>query len=612
MRPISLTLQAFGPFADQQTIAFDRFGAAPLFLINGATGAGKSSILDAICFALYGETTGSERTGDQMRCDYADPDTLTFVRFAFALGDDHYVVERYPEQPVPKKRGEGFTRKTHSATLTRMVEEEEELLANKPTPVRKAVEEVLGLEVNQFRQVMVIPQGKFRELLIANSKEREAIFGQLFQTHIYSQIERALFERAAGIRKEKDEFDNQIKGALNVASLDDEAQLDEAIQALTPLLADSQQHYEAVQLSRDKAKQTLHDAQQLTNQFKQLESLKQALNALNTQHASIEHKRQQVTLAEQAAQLDVVHFQYQDARTQTQKSQQQHEHAQQAVSDANQALAQAQESYDEVQAQQSGVAALTQEHYDLQGMEQNVRQMHTQQQALTQAKQALQHNQQQRQTVENAIAQTEQQLTQQRQQSEQASQQRAGLDGKKLALTQCVEWINKRLSEQRLLRQRDDNQQALQARHDEYAAAQQASQSAAQSADKLELRWHQNQAAILAARLQAGEPCPVCGSQEHPYPAQNQGDTVTKDQVQSAREQQNRCHQQELSAATVYQQARSEHQYITEQLTELQRELEQQAGLEELQQQRRHLQAKIQELDSVNLAQMSEQVRLTE
>ncbi|SJL83926.1 SbcC/MukB-like Walker B domain-containing protein [Vibrio palustris] len=612
MRPISLTLQAFGPFADQQTIEFDRFGAAPLFLINGATGAGKSSILDAICYALYGETTGSERTGDQMRCDYADPNLLTFVRFAFALGDKQYEVERYPEQQVPKKRGEGFTRKTHSATLIRRVEEEQTLLANKPTPVRKAVEELLGLEVNQFRQVMVIPQGKFRELLIANSKDREAIFGQLFQTHIYTQIERALFERAAGIRKEKDEFDNQIKGALNVAALENEGELDNAIAELTPRLAQSQEAYKTSQQRRDNAKQALLDAQQLVKQFNQLATLKQALHQLNTQQTSIDAKRQQIKNAEQAAQLDVAYSQYKDAQTQTVHSQQQQTNAQQAVNDATQALTQAQTEYDEVQAQQTALPTLTQEHYDLQSMENNVRQLQTQQQALSQAQQTLQRTQHKRQDIERAIANTEQQLVQQRQQWEQAAQQRAGLEGQKLALTQCVELINKRLNESKLLRQCSEKQQAMQACNNDYNAAKQTSLSAARYADELELKWHQNQAAILAARLQPNQACPVCGSHEHPHPAQSNSDTVTKEQVQSARQQQSRGHQQELSAATAYQQASADLHFVQQQLSELQEDLAQQASLDELQQQRQDLQSTIQEREAINLERFAEQIRQTE
>ncbi|GAK82551.1 exonuclease SbcC [Vibrio ponticus] len=219
MTPLKLTIQAFGPFADKQVIDFSKLGQSPLFLINGPTGSGKSSILDAICFALYGETTGSERTGEQMRCDHADPALPTEVIFEFSLGSKQYRIERSPSQMLPKKRGDGLTKKEHSAVLFAIQDEQEELLANKPNPVAKAMSELIGLDVKQFRQVMVLPQGKFRELLIANSKEREQIFGQLFQTHLYVAIEKALFEKAAHIRRAKDEFDNQIKGALDVAAL---------------------------------------------------------------------------------------------------------------------------------------------------------------------------------------------------------------------------------------------------------------------------------------------------------------------------------------------------------------------------------------------------------
>ena len=109
MKPLNLTLQAFGPFASRETIDFTRLGTNPLFLINGPTGAGKSSILDAICFALYGQTTGAEREPAQMRCDHADPSVLTEVILDFQLGETGYRVRRIPTQERPKSRGEGTT-----------------------------------------------------------------------------------------------------------------------------------------------------------------------------------------------------------------------------------------------------------------------------------------------------------------------------------------------------------------------------------------------------------------------------------------------------------------------------------------------------------------------
>jgi exonuclease SbcC len=106
MKPIKLSIQAFGPFADKEEIDFTKLGNNPLFLINGATGAGKSSILDAICFALYGQSTGAERDATQMRCDHSDLSVLTEVSLEFMIGEKHYRIRRAPTQERPKSRGE--------------------------------------------------------------------------------------------------------------------------------------------------------------------------------------------------------------------------------------------------------------------------------------------------------------------------------------------------------------------------------------------------------------------------------------------------------------------------------------------------------------------------
>nr|WP_084705526.1 SMC family ATPase [Vibrio mexicanus] len=305
MQPIKLTIQAFGPFAAKETIDFSLLGHAPLFLINGPTGSGKSSILDAICFALYGETTGSERTGDQMRCDFADAGLVTEVCLDFSLSGKTYRIVRSPDQQVPKKRGEGTTKKAHSASLYEIVEGEEQLLANKPTPVSKAILDLIGLDVKQFRQVMVLPQGKFRELLTANSKEREQIFGQLFQTHIYTAIERSLFDKAAGIRKAKEQFDNQIKGALDVVDVATEEDLN-ALQV--DVSADLAIKTESLNLRQEEfaASQKRHkDAKELVDKHEQLSNLIQEQTLHQENGQEIEALKRQRNHANLALSLDV-------------------------------------------------------------------------------------------------------------------------------------------------------------------------------------------------------------------------------------------------------------------------------------------------------------------
>ena len=175
MKPLLLTLQAFGPFATTQTIDFRLLGSNPLFLINGPTGSGKTSILDAICFALYGETTGNERQATHMRCDLTDLSTPTEITFEFALHDKRYRVTRLPEQQVPKSRGEGTTARKHTASLYEITESDR-LIASKTAQVKVEVTSLLGLNESQFRQVMVLPQGKFRELLLASSKDKRSDF----------------------------------------------------------------------------------------------------------------------------------------------------------------------------------------------------------------------------------------------------------------------------------------------------------------------------------------------------------------------------------------------------------------------------------------------------
>ena len=190
MRPEKLIIQAFGPFAETEELDFTLLGSNPLFLINGPTGAGKSSILDAICFALYGQATGKERDASQMRCDHAEKNCLTEVTLDFSLAGKKYRIRRSPQQKRPKARGEGSTIHQTEAQFWEITPAGDNLLVPRSaTDVTRRVEVLTGLNVEQFRQVMVLPQGKFREFLMADSSQRETIFSKLFQTQIYKRIE---------------------------------------------------------------------------------------------------------------------------------------------------------------------------------------------------------------------------------------------------------------------------------------------------------------------------------------------------------------------------------------------------------------------------------------
>ncbi|WP_264876854.1 AAA family ATPase [Vibrio agarivorans] len=544
MKPIKLTFQAFGPFADKQEVDFDKLGHAPLFLINGPTGAGKSTLLDAICFALYGETTGSERTGDQMRCDQADAKQLTFVDFTFSLAGQNYRIERSPEQQVPKQRGEGTTKKSHSASLYKLDGDNEILLAHRPSPVAKEVIELMGLDVKQFRQVMVIPQGRFRELLTANSKEREQIFGQLFSTHIYRDIERVLFEQAADIRKQKDQFDNQIKGVLELAEVETEDQLQAAIEEHTPQVAGAAKMLESAKQAQDIATQQWQQANKIVEKFKAQQNLKHQQQQLEQQALAVDEQRSQIKRARLATALSAAYQAQNTSQKAFERAVQKSAQAQQALKVATDEQSRAQLGFEQAKQQSEQLPELEKRSYQLHAQIEQLKQYQAQQAKLVAAEQSLSSIGQamkatvlQQQAAQSALIQAQQQ-------QEQAKQASLELPVKE----QLEKALAKQLS---VLKEIDTTRQACAQSQQLLASAtqqlshyQQAFNQAKTFADQQEYQWHSTQAAQLAQLLNDGEACPVCGSESHPSPAMHQGQLVTKEDVDHARSAQQQAFNQ--------------------------------------------------------------------
>lgn len=187
MKPHRLAIEAFGPYADPVAIDFDALAAEGLFLIHGTTGAGKTFLLDALCFALYGEVSG-DRSVKGLRSDHAPPGAVPRVSLEFSSGGARYRVERSPTHTAVKARGQGTTEKPPQAVLFRLdAGALEQAVAAKTTEVTREVEHLVGLSAAQFRQVILLPQGRFAEVLRAKAEEREALLKTLFETEIYER-----------------------------------------------------------------------------------------------------------------------------------------------------------------------------------------------------------------------------------------------------------------------------------------------------------------------------------------------------------------------------------------------------------------------------------------
>ncbi|EKO3865263.1 SMC family ATPase [Vibrio harveyi] len=609
MKPIKLTMQAFGPFAQTETIEFDKLGTNPLFLINGPTGSGKTSILDAICFALYGETTGNERQGIQMRCDMAAPTLLTEVTLEFSLHGKSYRVIRSPEQEAPKARGEGMTVRKHTAALYEITDEEK-LITSKTTQVKTEVTNIIGLNETQFRQVMVLPQGKFRELLLATSKEREEIFGQLFQTDIYKKIEYALKDKASAISKAKDEFDNQIRGALQVAGVSSEVELTEQREALASQFESVQKQEQESLAQLNAVKTELQKAEALSNEFKKREQAEIALKQHLEQSDAVSSRQLQLDNAKKASKVELPYVTLQNASKQTQELEQKVAKLSQDLTVANDAVKSKEGALQTAKEQAAQLPKLTEQQYQLEGMKGKLVEKSELEKAINAG---LTQKSEFEATLKKYIALKEK-LTLEAQQGQKSLDQ-ARVDVASIGSVEAEIKQQQRLM-QDLQKLTGLNQEL--AKLDALTPSKQASVDQAKaryvelqrSADTLELSWHNAQAAVLAQRLQAGEMCPVCGSVEHPQPAQFVGEEVTKDQVQNARNieregqvalnQLNNQLEQHNIAIGQYKQ----------QIEQLSVELGQNASMDlgALQASMQQLSERLQQLSSINLVQLEQSV----
>ncbi|RUO73678.1 AAA family ATPase [Idiomarina seosinensis] len=548
MKPLLLSMQAFGPFAGTENINFNELGEHPLFLINGATGAGKTTILDAISYALFGKTTGAERQGEQMRCHHAAADLITQVNFVFSIGDRCYHVQRTPTQQRPKLRGEGYKEERASANLWQIKTDVEptleldaadkQLLASrKVNEVTAQLEQIIGLKADQFRQVVVLPQGKFRELLTADAGERENIFAQLFQTHRYQHIEEQLKEQAKDIRQQMRQHQQTLAALLDEADAEDEQQLNwklnqfsEQVQALEndkKMLADRFQKKLSELQAAQHCLEQFNQQQRLTEQKTELEqrqpefdAIQQQLERANQAQQLVPYEQRLTLVKERLKQQQQALNSWQQQLEELDLKQQQAEQEKALADQLEQENSQLTQS---IQQQQQWLPKLKSLTELQQQHQQQADAVHQQQMKVDQAKQQKQQRKEQISHTEQTIETLEKSIT-----------QHQNTDIKRQRLTDQKQQLIKhqQLSEQRqpLVDQAAQQQKQLQ----ELASQ---TQAAGQRSQQLEQLWYQSQASNLAQQLESGQPCPVCGSRQHPEPSlANEHEVIEHQQVIEARE----------------------------------------------------------------------------
>jgi exonuclease SbcC len=543
VRPLRLSVAAFGPFSSSQIIDFGTLGESPLFLINGPTGSGKTTILDAICFALYGKTTGNEREGHQMRCDQADPTILTEVTFEFELADKHYRIRRVPEQQRPRVKGEGFTMHKPEAQLHQVggAGKEQLIVARKTADATKKIQELTGLTAEQFSQVMVLPQGKFRQLLLAESKDREQILSRLFETHLYQKIEEQLKARAKGIAGEAGQLEHKQAALLGTTSVDSQEELERQIALRKERLSELKTGFERLEKENQSAQRQLNEGQKLEADFILYDEAKMAVAALLAEESEQTSKIEQLKQAQVAEQLAPMEQDKRRCADELAIILLADKKNSEAVNCEASAVKKAEINWS---AQEKKKPRLEQIKKNRQNLE-----------ALLPRFEALKQAENEYKIVEQRLAESNEQLARKAERYQQSEMQFKQAEA---ALKEAKDKVSRLPAEEAnlieqgrqltLKRTLDAQQSTLNSITDELestsldlAQNKAASEQSKLERKSLELAWHAGQAALLANELKVGKPCPVCGSEEHPFPAGSEQPLPTENELKGAVELADKC-----------------------------------------------------------------------
>lgn len=475
MKPIKLVMSAFGPYAGETAVDFSVLGSSGIFLITGDTGAGKTTIFDAISFALYGEASGGsqKRASKTFRSDYAAAGTPTFVEYTFLHKGRVYCVRRNPEYLRPKKRGEGFITESPDAVFS--CEETEELLSGVEA-VNRRVYELIGLNRNQFSQTVMIAQGDFMKILNAKSDERKKLFQKIFNTGFFEELQQRLKDMDRDCSAEAEKNDNAILSSFSRLQIDGDYEGAEKmgeirgearyIDAMLPLLqglidfqqqrqSDARQGREQAELHLDGLKEALAEGKKRNQDFQRLESLEQEAQAHALKEEEIGEGRVRLAMARKA-----LNVQSSDALLQ------------QNIQSIRRQRAEILRCREE---QEKALAAQKAAEEDFARAEQ--------------ALQTLEEKKEELSRLEAAVPALEK-----------AAQQRRALEK---AEKQAAEKYEKSCQE-----------------------------DAAYS--RVKEAFFRSQSSLIAATLEEGKPCPVCGSLHHPAPAAARGETATRAQLDKA------------------------------------------------------------------------------
>ena len=498
MKPLKLTMSAFGSYAGKNVIDFTGQQQG-IFLITGDTGAGKTTIFDAITYALYNQTSGGERNGNMMRSQYAQPETETYVELEFLYRGQTYRVRRNPDYKITKTLKNGKIREQkvpHSVELTLP---DGTVFPEKKNATDAKIIEILGLTADQFSQIVMIAQGDFLKLLYTKSDERKMIFSKLFRTDIYWKIQENLRRKSMEMDEriqENDRAFEQEKSRIIPLPESEELPLDELVERLRERLKDALKEQNLRRANVEELNKKITKYEEINKLFVSLEKIRQTGKELEARQAESKERRQQIENARKADKVLV-------AEQQNLRQQQEVEQSAQAIAKMTETLANDQEMFESLKTQlQESEAKQKREAADIQKKMLALEQSFPSYEALQNAR---------------------------------SEEQQAKKVWEDLGKTSEESFHKKEAGIAALKEQQKQQEQVVEQTKKSW---EQTSLGASESAKHYEHMYEaflKEQAGILAENLSAGCPCPVCGSTVHPDPAKLSDHAVTELEVEQAK-----------------------------------------------------------------------------
>ena len=498
MKPLKLTMSAFGSYAGKNVIDFTGQQQG-IFLITGDTGAGKTTIFDAITYALYNQTSGGERNGNMMRSQYARPETETYVELEFLYRGQTYRVRRNPDYKITKTLKNGKIREQkvpHSVELTLP---DGTVFPEKKNATDAKIIEILGLTADQFSQIVMIAQGDFLKLLYTKSDERKMIFSKLFRTDIYWKIQENLRRKSMEMDEriqENDRAFEQEKSRIIPLPESEELPLDELVERLRERVKDALKEQNLRRANVEELNKKITKYEEINKLFVSLEKIRQTGKELEARQVESKERRQQIENALKADKVLV-------AEQQNLRQQQAVEQSVQAIAKMEETLTNNQEMFETLKTQLQEVEA-----------EQKREAADIQKKML-----ALEQSFPPYQALQNA----------------RSEEQQAKKVWEDLEKTSEESFHKKEAGIAALKEQQKQQEQVVEQTKKNW---EQTSLSASESAKHYEHMYEaflKEQAGILAENLSAGCPCPVCGSTVHPDPAKLSDHAVTELEVEQAK-----------------------------------------------------------------------------